>query len=71
MVIKSTKKVNCEGCGEEITLREYEGLEGGWYTDHFCEWAHRRKCLTSPRPCGSMVVRGEGGPNESSSHGRS
>ena len=26
----------CE-CGEAITLREYAGMEGGWYSDHHCE----------------------------------
>lgn len=35
MIIKTTEQIMCE-CGEEITLYEYEGLEGHWYINHFC-----------------------------------
>jgi len=35
MIIKATKQVKCKTCKKKITLREYEGLEGSWYTDHF------------------------------------
>jgi hypothetical protein len=36
MVIKTTKQVQCEDYNELITLHEYIGLEGAWYTEHWC-----------------------------------
>ena len=38
MVIKrETIEEKCQYCGRgPITLREYVGLEGAWYTDHQC-----------------------------------
>lgn len=38
MIIRAEKVEKCEVCGEEITLRSYEGLdEDAWYTSHTCE----------------------------------
>lgn len=37
MVIKQEKQERCYKCKKMITVREYEGLEGSWYTDHHCE----------------------------------
>lgn len=37
MVIKREWQEPCIRCGETITLREYEGLEGGEYTEHYCD----------------------------------
>lgn len=37
VVIKEAKKVECDFCKKGITIREYVGLEGIWWTDHHCE----------------------------------
>lgn len=37
MIIISTKEMACQACGEIVLLREYDGLEGGFYHDHFCK----------------------------------
>lgn len=34
--ILRTKTEPCVGCGEEITLYEFEGL-AGWWTGHYCQ----------------------------------
>jgi hypothetical protein len=36
MIVKKQEEETCRDCGEKITLREYVGLEGAWYTDHRC-----------------------------------
>lgn len=47
MVVKATKQQKCE-CGEVITLREYVGMEGGWYSDHHCN-AHMETLIREDR----------------------
>jgi len=34
MIILREKQVICDQCNTLILVREYEGLEGAWYTDH-------------------------------------
>lgn len=36
MIVSKTFEAVCRGCKNKITLREYEGLEGGIYGDHHC-----------------------------------
>jgi len=37
MIVKTEIQEKCAyGCGETITIREYIGLEGAWYSDHSC-----------------------------------
>lgn len=36
MIVANTQKTTCKRCNEVITLYEYKGLEGGWYSDHRC-----------------------------------
>lgn len=37
MIVSRQKWVRCPFCGHNFILREYVGLEGGLYGDHFCE----------------------------------
>lgn len=43
MIIKSTRQVSCIACRTEITLREYEGLEDTFYSNHTCREALARE----------------------------
>lgn len=36
MLVKTEDKAFCQYCQETIILREYEGMEGKWFTDHIC-----------------------------------
>ena len=37
MIVKKQQITNCVDCGTEVTVREYFGLEGAWYSDHSCQ----------------------------------
>lgn len=37
MVVVQEFKVGCVGCHKEFVLYEYVGLEGGLYSNHFCD----------------------------------
>ena len=36
MVITTEEQEPCNGCGEVITIRQYEGMPGRWWTEHVC-----------------------------------
>ena len=51
MKILKSESEKCRDCGKLITLHEYEGLEGAWYTDHHCEFP-------DPSPSDAATVTG-------------
>lgn len=37
MIILNEEEVLCNSCGITHKIHEYVGLEGAWYTSHYCE----------------------------------